>query len=266
MTRRGISQGATVAVEDHVTAREHRPARREVVQVLVHAGEDRPGRRALHRERGSDVTRLAHQRRGLDAATGGVTDEQTHPAVGEAQHVVPVAADRHACSAGQIARFGADVVELRQRGGKERELQRVSDVALLAARVQALPSARRLDIDLPADSRRLHELRTRVARWLEDAGVATDVVSDVVIALNEAASNSMLHAYSGVPGRGHVRVSLTIDERRIIAAVLDDGHWLDRRDEHDGRGLDLMSALMTEVRLDHTPAGTRVHLTRQLHA
>ncbi|HYL52580.1 MAG TPA: SpoIIE family protein phosphatase, partial [Acidimicrobiia bacterium] len=140
------------------------------------------------------------------------------------------------------------------------------DVALLAARVQALPSARRLDIDLPADARRLHELRTRVARWLEDADVATDVLSDVVIALNEAASNSMLHAYSSVQGRGHVRVSLTIEDRKIVAAVLDDGHWLDRRDEHDGRGLDLISALMTDVRLDHTPAGTRVRLTRQLHA
>jgi len=138
------------------------------------------------------------------------------------------------------------------------------DVALLAARVQSLPSARRLDIELPADSRRLHELRTRVARWLDDAGVAADVVSDVVIELNEAASNSMLHAYSSVQARGHVRVSLTVDEREIVAAVLDDGHWLDRRDEHDGRGLDLMSALMTEVRMDHTAAGTRVHLTRQL--
>ncbi len=138
------------------------------------------------------------------------------------------------------------------------------DVALLAARVQSLASARRLDVELPADSRRLHELRTRVARWLENTGIATDVVPDIVIALNEAASNSMLHGYASVPERGHVRVSLAIDEHEVTAVVFDDGEWRERRDHHDGRGLDLMAALMTDVRVEQTGAGTRVHLTRRL--
>jgi anti-sigma regulatory factor (Ser/Thr protein kinase) len=140
------------------------------------------------------------------------------------------------------------------------------DVALLAARVQSLASARRLDLELPADSRRLHELRTRVARWLEGAGVATDVVPDIVIALNEAASNSMLHAYANAQERGHVRVSLIIDEHEVTAVVFDDGQWRERGDHHDGRGLELMTALMTDVQVEHTDAGTRVHLTRRLDA
>jgi anti-sigma regulatory factor (Ser/Thr protein kinase) len=140
------------------------------------------------------------------------------------------------------------------------------DVALLAARVQSLASAHSLDVELPADSRRLHELRTRVARWLEGAGIATDVVPDIVIAVNEAASNSMVHAYASAQDRGHVRVSLTIDEHEFTAIVFDDGRWRERDAHHDGRGLELMAALMTDVRVEHTDAGTRVHLTRQLEA
>jgi anti-sigma regulatory factor (Ser/Thr protein kinase) len=140
------------------------------------------------------------------------------------------------------------------------------DVALLAARVQSLASARRLDLELPADSRRLRELRTRVARWLEGAGVASNVVPDIVIALNEAASNSMVHAYASTQERGHVRVSLTIDQQEISAVVFDDGRWRERGDQHDGRGLELMTALMTDVRVEHTDTGTRVHLARRLDA
>ncbi len=140
------------------------------------------------------------------------------------------------------------------------------DVALLAARVQSLASARRLDVELPADSRRLHELRTRMGRWLEGAGVATDVAPDIVIAVNEAASNSMVHAYASAQERGHVRVALTVDEHEVTAVVFDDGQWRERDDRHDGRGLELMAALMTEVRVERTDAGTRVRLTRRLPA
>jgi GAF domain-containing protein/anti-sigma regulatory factor (Ser/Thr protein kinase) len=138
------------------------------------------------------------------------------------------------------------------------------DVALLAARVQSLATARRLDLELPADSRRLHELRTRVGRWLANAGIAPEVIPDVVIALNEAASNSMLHAYASTPQRGHVRVSVALGDDTITAVVADDGAWRQRRDHHDGRGLDLMGALMTEVQLEHTVDGTEVRLTRRL--
>ncbi len=140
------------------------------------------------------------------------------------------------------------------------------DVALLAARVQSLASAQRLDIELPADSRRLHELRTRVARWLADSGVAADVIPDIVIALNEAASNSVLHAYASTPERGHVRVSLTIDDDAVTAVVFDEGQWRERRDRHDGRGLELMGALMTDVQVEPTGGGTAVRLTRRLRS
>jgi serine phosphatase RsbU (regulator of sigma subunit)/anti-sigma regulatory factor (Ser/Thr protein kinase) len=136
------------------------------------------------------------------------------------------------------------------------------DVALLAARVSTLPSATKIDLRLPADSRRLHELRTRAGRWMRSAGIDPAVISDMIIALNEAASNSMLHAYSGASPRGHVRISISIDANQVAATVSDEGRWRDPADGHDGRGLDLMQKLMTDVRVERDDNGTRVLLTR----
>jgi len=138
------------------------------------------------------------------------------------------------------------------------------DVALLAARVLSVASHARLDLELPADSRRLHELRTRVTRWLTDAGVKPTVIPDVVIALNEAASNSMLHAYSGSTTRGHVHVSVAVAGNSVTATVADEGHWRTPADGHDGRGIELMQSLMNTVQVDRSSDGTRVHLVRSI--
>jgi serine phosphatase RsbU (regulator of sigma subunit)/anti-sigma regulatory factor (Ser/Thr protein kinase) len=140
------------------------------------------------------------------------------------------------------------------------------DVALLVARVCSAPSPVRLDLELPADSRRLHELRTRVTRWLTDAGVESKVIPDVVVALNEAASNSMLHAYAGQSERGSVRISVWLAEASVEATVTDEGSWRDTNHDHDGRGIDMMNALMTDVNVERGPEGTRVRLTRAIRS
>jgi serine phosphatase RsbU (regulator of sigma subunit)/anti-sigma regulatory factor (Ser/Thr protein kinase) len=136
------------------------------------------------------------------------------------------------------------------------------DVALLATRVCSIPGTNRLDLELPADSRRLHELRTRVGRWLADAGVEPALIPEVVIALNEAASNSMVHAYAGSRHRGHVRVSLALVNSTLTATVADEGSWREPGAGHDGRGIEMMQALMGDVRVERGEHGTRVQLTR----
>jgi PAS domain S-box-containing protein len=138
------------------------------------------------------------------------------------------------------------------------------DVALLVARVEHAAIPGRLELELPADPRRLHELRARVRRWLADANVPRHVVSDVVVALNEAVSNSMLHAYTGTARRGHVHVTLTLAPGGLNAVVADRGAWREQPGPHDGRGIVLMRSLMTDVHVEHDPSGTRVHLVRAM--
>ena len=136
------------------------------------------------------------------------------------------------------------------------------DVALLVASMTPRSAPALLNFEVPPDASRLHELRHRIAEWLEEAGVADAIIPEIVIAVNEAVSNSMLHAYQDPESPGPVRVSVAVGEDGITATVSDQGRWRSQPADHDGRGLDLMSALMSDVRVETDDRGTLVRLVR----
>jgi anti-sigma regulatory factor (Ser/Thr protein kinase) len=76
----------------------------------------------------------------------------------------------------------------------------------------------------------------------------------------------MVHAYAGAARRGHVRVSLALADSSLTATVSDEGSWRDRGSSHDGRGLEMMHALMNGVEVERDANGTRVTLTREMSA
>jgi anti-sigma regulatory factor (Ser/Thr protein kinase) len=105
--------------------------------------------------------------------------------------------------------------------------------------------------------------------------VSDEDLDDLVLALNEAATNAVLHG----SGRGHaVEVAVRISGGWAEITILDRGHvqrpsraW-DDEDRADGdaapasgRGLWLMGRLVDEVRLERIhPHGTRVTLRRRV--
>ncbi len=106
--------------------------------------------------------------------------------------------------------------------------------------------------------------------------VSDDDLDDLVLALNEAATNAVLHG----SGRGHaVEVTVRVSGGWAEMTVLDRGRvqrpsraWdEEERSEadsapHTGRGLWLMGRLVDEVRLERIhPHGTRVTLRRRVH-
>lgn len=133
-----------------------------------------------------------------------------------------------------------------------------------------------LDLNLPADSRLLGATRAVLATYLMELGTPPAIVDDVVLAMDEACSNVLQHAYpDGGDATFIVRAGLAPDE--ILIEVVDEGVGFDMMAQprgpdragmlaSRGRGLDLMRRLMTTVEVESpTPTGgTRLRLVRLL--
>jgi serine/threonine-protein kinase RsbW len=100
--------------------------------------------------------------------------------------------------------------------------------------------------------------------------VQDEVADDVVLALNEVATNAVLH---GSSGGQPIQVVVHITNDWVEASVLDHGPQpppgLSADTDTDelragGRGLWLLGRLVDEVRIERVQLGTRVTLRRAL--
>ena len=135
------------------------------------------------------------------------------------------------------------------------------DVALLV--LSHVPFGSRLMIDLPSEPRALSSLRALMRRWLEQTQAPVDDVHAIVMACSEACSNAIEHAGAGPDETIAFEAVLCDDE--IEVTVRDRGHWRDQRPPgNQGRGLELIDALMDDVQLDTPSEGTTVRLRRRI--
>ena len=134
-----------------------------------------------------------------------------------------------------------------------------------------------VDLTLPTDARLISQTRRTVSGYLEQMGVAAEVVDDVVLALDEACTNVMRHAFAGDTELFHL--SAELDNGEIVVVVEDDGVGLPPARLREplraadptatsGRGLQMIRSLMTNVALETAPLrqGTRLEMRRQLDA
>lgn len=123
---------------------------------------------------------------------------------------------------------------------------------------------------LPRDSSTLSVVRHITASALDELGVVTEEVGDVILALTEAAANVVKH--SGADDQ--YEVHLVIENNTCEIRVVDSGRGFDSDSlgvnmagpsEERGRGVALMAALVDSVRFESRPeAGTIVHLVKDL--
>jgi len=114
-----------------------------------------------------------------------------------------------------------------------------------------------LVVDAAAVAPQLQEVRAEARRWMDAVEVPADLAIDVLIALSEAATNAVLHAYPpGSPGR--IRVLGRRQGLEIELAVEDDGTWRDRSPHHDGRGLAIIDAVSITAEVVRGSTGSRV--------
>ncbi|GHF16219.1 hypothetical protein GCM10017786_57620 [Amycolatopsis deserti] len=136
------------------------------------------------------------------------------------------------------------------------------DVALLALRRQDRADLGPLELTVPAVPESLKEVRSAMRRWLTIVNAGQDATADLLVAVGEATSNAVEHAYG--PAGGVIKVRMELRGRDAIATVCDEGRWRPPRGENRGRGTLLMHRCGDEVRIDHHAHGTEVMIRRSI--
>jgi anti-sigma regulatory factor (Ser/Thr protein kinase) len=146
-------------------------------------------------------------------------------------------------------------------GAVLRQREPSDDVALLAVRASAV-SAEALRLSLPAEPESLALLRRRLERFLHAAGADELESYEIMLTVCEAAGNAIEHAYG--PGDASFDVEAAVVADELVASVRDRGHWRDRRGEHRGRGIKIITGLMDDVNIESENGGTLVTMRRRL--
>lgn len=117
-----------------------------------------------------------------------------------------------------------------------------------------------LVIEVPANANRLAEVRTRLSQWLGAVGASGPIVNDIVLAVDEACTNCIEHAYAGIDS-GLIHIDAVSRDEAITVEVSDSGVWRTPTPARNrGRGLSIMRAVAAHVDLAETTTGTTVRM------
>ncbi|HWE10726.1 MAG TPA: SpoIIE family protein phosphatase [Solirubrobacteraceae bacterium] len=134
------------------------------------------------------------------------------------------------------------------------------DVAVVALQAAEIPPE--LHMRLSADPQVLADTRRILRRWLRAGGAGDLATMEITLAVSEACTNAIEHAYSPAPAAFQLHASVVDGTARIV--VSDAGRWRPPRGTNRGRGLKIIESAMDEVVVDAAPSGTQIVMTRRL--
>jgi serine/threonine-protein kinase RsbW len=129
-------------------------------------------------------------------------------------------------------------------------------------------------LDIPARAEYVVLGRLALSGVLRERGFSADAIADLKLALTEACSNSVRHAYDGDAGLVHLCFNVLDD--RIVVEIRDEGPGFCVGDECDaindalppvlnegGMGISIIRAVVDEFSLDRpVEGGTLLRLTK----
>lgn len=136
------------------------------------------------------------------------------------------------------------------------------DVALLAMNFAANQAAP-MTLRYPASPEVLPDLRHTVGRWLHAVGADDDERFDLTVAVAEAASNAIEHAYGPLNAAIFI-VTCAVHEDTVQVTVEDTGSWRLPRGVDRGHGQRLIASMTDDMRVDPTPTGTVVTMSKRI--
>lgn len=134
-----------------------------------------------------------------------------------------------------------------------------------AAYMVVRPTAAAADVlrmVIPARTASLAPLRASMEGWLRQRDASDVEVFELLVAVNEAASNAVTHAYG--PSDNTFTVEAEGRDGTITIVVRDSGRWRIPRPSRQSRGISVMEAFTDEVRVTPAANGTEVVLRRRL--
>ena len=126
-----------------------------------------------------------------------------------------------------------------------------------------LELSRTVRLTIPAKPEYISLSRLALAGLSRVRGFPEETLADLKLALTEACSNSVRHAYGD--GEGHVAISFELRDDRLIVAVADDGRGFEPDavpggDEQElsegGLGIAIIRSIADEVEIDGGADGT----------
>lgn len=122
----------------------------------------------------------------------------------------------------------------------------------------------RLELSLVADPSVVRDARAAVAGFASSLGATAETLSAVKLAVSEAVTNAVVHAYVDAGEPGTVQVTAERQDGRLCIAVADEGRGMVPRIDSPGSGLGLpmISNLASHFEISCEPqGGTRVVMT-----
>lgn len=127
-----------------------------------------------------------------------------------------------------------------------------------------------LKIEFPSDPKWLSVIRAVVEKWCVSAGFSEEAARPVTLAVDEAITNIIRHAYHNRPNE-RVVAELARDERTVVFSLEDTGAPVDRSliCKHPpselrpgGRGTHFIREIMDEVDYETQPCRNRIRLVK----
>ena len=127
-----------------------------------------------------------------------------------------------------------------------------------------MPSETSLHRSAPATASEIAGLRTAIADFAVRCGASPKLLGAVRLAVSEALTNVVVHAYSDAPEPGPVHCEAWVDGATLYVVISDEGRGMQPRTDSPGLGLGLplLAQLADDFRVADDPErpGTRVSM------
>jgi serine/threonine-protein kinase RsbW len=101
-------------------------------------------------------------------------------------------------------------------------------------------------LDIPAKAEYVVLGRLALAGLLRDRPFSQDAVADLKLAITEACSNSIRHAYDEPGSNGQVHLSFVVSDESIVVGVRDEGPGFDPGDDAPSALADVAGQQLSE--------------------